>query len=68
MSAILVFSTILFIITLCNYKLMQKSVSKNSTCEDEKKEVENNWMWHKIFLWVSIIGIIVGLIGCFWIF
>lgn len=64
MSALLVFSTILLIITLCNYKRMQKNVTEGSTCQDEVNEVENNWKWHYIFLYGSITGIVVGLIGC----
>ena len=63
MEAILVFSLIFFVITLINYKQMQKEVTKNSTCQDEIKEVKNNWKWHKIFLYGSSSGIIIGLIG-----
>ena len=63
MQAVLVFSIILFIITLCNYKLMQKEATDGSTCKDEKEEVKNNWKWHKIFLGISIVGIVVGLVG-----
>jgi len=63
MIAVLVFSVILLLITLGNYKIMQKEVREGSTCPDEKNEVKNNWKWHKIFLWVSIAGIVIGLIG-----
>lgn len=70
MDAILVFSSIFLVITLFNYKRMQKVVTKGSTCQDEINEVKNNWKWHKIFLYASIIGVVIGLIGTiieFWI-
>ena len=64
MLALLLFSTIFLIITLINYKMMQKSPTPGSTCPNEYKEVKNNWKWHKIFLYGSILGIIIGTIGC----
>jgi hypothetical protein len=70
MEAILIFSTIFLVITLINYKMMQKEVTEGSTCQDEINEVKNNWKWHKIFLYGSIIGVVIGLIGTiiqFWI-
>jgi hypothetical protein len=63
MEAILIFSTIFLVITLINYKMMQKEVTEGSTCQDEINEVKNNWKWHKRFLYGSITGVIVGLIG-----
>ena len=63
MEAILVFSFIFLVITLINYKIMQKEVTKGSTCQDEINEVKNNWKWHKIFLYGSSAGVIIGLIG-----
>lgn len=63
MEAVLVFSVIFLIITLINYKMMQKEVTEGSTCQDEINEVANNWKWHKRFLYGSIIGVVIGLIG-----
>lgn len=63
MDAVLVFSFIFLVITLINYKRMQKEVTEGSTCQDEINEVKNNWKWHRIFLYGSIIGVIIGLIG-----
>lgn len=63
MEAVLVFSSIFLVITLLNYKIMQKEVREGSTCQDEINEVKNNWKWHKRFLYGSIAGVIIGLIG-----
>ena len=63
MEAVLVFSTIFLIITLLNYKRMQKEVTEGSTCQDEINEVKNNWKWHRIFLYGSLTGVVMGLIG-----
>lgn len=64
MLGLLLFSAIFLAITLINYKRMQKVVTPGSTCADEKAEVKNNWKWHKIFLWGSIAGVVIGIVGC----
>lgn len=64
MLGVLVFSVIFLLITLYNYKNMQKEVTPGSTCPDEAREVANNWKWHRIWLWVSISGIVIGAVGC----
>ena len=64
MLGVLVFSLILLAITIGNYIRMQKVVSPNATCPNEAAEVENNWRWHKRFMWISCIGVAIGAIGC----
>ena len=65
MEAILIFSILCLTVTIVARRLMQEEVTEGSTCQAEKNDVKTNWIWYYIFLSISIIGTIVGLVGMF---
>ena len=65
MEALLIFSSIFLIITLINNKIMKKDEIERSKSiyPPEIEDIDVNWKWDKIFLYGSLIGIVIGLIG-----